>query len=204
MPTASLSCCSRQTSLQVTCDTLHSLSHTHCLCACACACAVLCLTLHALIMNSTYSRNPTQDIGSPSHSSHLPLPLPVLSAKDFSSRYLPTVPEVHRKEAEELVSALLSPQASSPSALSPSSLLERHRGTACPVRLSDLSFKHLLSFLQVRSLGRPTASHHGTIATPLSLPFPPLPFPPSPPLPPTIAEPAQHCLTITHSESHHH
>ena len=77
------------------------------------------------------------------------------------------------------MSALLSPQASSPSALSPSSLLERHRGTACPVRLSDLSFKHLLSFLQVRSLGRPTASHHGTIATPLSLPSPPLPSPPS-------------------------
>ena len=75
---------------------------------------------------------------------------PAPSAKEFSSRYMPTVPAVHRAEAEELVAALLSPHTSSPTPVAPSSFLERHRGTACPVRLSDLAFKQLLSFMQVR------------------------------------------------------
>ena len=79
-----------------------------------------------------------------------PPPAPPPSAKEFSSRYMPTVPAVHRAEAEELVGALLSPHTSSPTPVAPSSFLERHRGTACPVRLSDLAFKQLLSFMQVR------------------------------------------------------
>ena len=94
------------------------------------------------------------------------------------------------------MSALLSPQASSPSALSPSSLLERHRGTACPVRLSDLSFKHLLSFLQVRSLGPPhsQSSWHYCYTT-----LPPLPSPPLPSLPQLQSQPNTVLLSLIQS-----
>ena len=75
-----------------------------------------------------------------------------LAAEKFASRYCSEVPSEHTSEAAELKESLTSMHTL------PKSVVDKYRSVLCHVPLSNVAFKHLLQFLQVREFCLPLVS----------------------------------------------